>query len=156
MYFKEEVIALEAKYVNGIGNMTFVHKLDGSLIKDKRKISTIFKQMAKYDLIDMKQVRKMIKIYLNINKDIPYVFNKDNIYIPVKTRKPICKNDGASSFIKISCIDSYIGKEIYLSNGDCIKTTEKKEIVEKRIKSGILSGLVIKEKNYILNNFLEQ
>lgn len=156
MYLKEEIIALEPNYVDGIGNMTLIHGLDGSIVQDGRRISTIFKHMAKYDLIDMEQIRKIIRKYLNINKNIPYVFNEENIYIPIKTRKPIGRNDGASTFVKISNIDSYKDSIMELSNGEKLKILEKKKLVERRIRAGMLAGLVIKEKNYILHNILER
>ncbi|HHX67171.1 MAG: hypothetical protein WAO56_05330 [Miniphocaeibacter sp.] len=152
MYSKDDIIALEPKYVNGIGNITYIYLLDGSLVKDNRRISTIFKQMARFDLLDMEQVRLIIKKHLYIKKNIPYVYNKENIFVPIKTRKPICKNDGASTYIKISAIKNIIGNKIYLVNGINFKSLESKTTIEKKINNGRLSALIIEEKNYIVCN----
>ncbi len=151
MYSKEDIIALEPIYVEEKGDIVIIHGLDGSLTKDNKRISTIFKQMSKYDLIDMEQVRLLIKRFLNIRKNIPYVFNKDNIFIGIKTRVPIGKNDGAFSYIKISSIDKIEEKRIYLETGNIIKILENKNAVERKINNGMLASLAIEERELFLH-----
>ena len=153
MYSKEDIIALEPRYINGIGNINFIYGLDGSLIQDKKRISTIFINMAKNDLIDMEQVRKIIKKYLYIKKNIPYVFNKENIYIGVKTRIPKFKNDGSLTYIKISSIELIEGSKIILCNGSCIVTLENKTSIERKINDGRLSALAVMERKFLLHSF---
>lgn len=148
MYSKEEIIALEPTYVKEKGDIVIIHKLDGSLIKDNKRISTIFKQMAKYDLIDMEQVRLLIKKLLNIGKNIPYVFNKDNIFIGIKTRVPIGKNDGAFTYVKISSIKIVGERVLYFNTGRTLNTLESKNVMERKIRRGMLAALVIEERQF--------
>lgn len=152
MYFKEDIIALEPRYIDNIGNMTCIHFNDGTVVEDKRRIPTIMQSMASSDLLDMKECRKFIGKHLGITKNIPYVFDLDNIFIAVKTRIPLYKNDGAMTFIKIKDIEKISGTSITMSNGLRIETLEKLTIVDRKVHQGKISGVIIKERKFIMNS----
>lgn len=152
MYFKENIIALEPRYIKDIGNITCIHQRDGNILKADKRIGTIMKNMASYELLDMQECRKFIGKNLSIYKNIPYVFDLENIFIAIKTRVPIGKNDGAMSYIKISEIEEFQEGHILLSSGLKLKIMDDKSILSKKINQGKIAGVIIKERKFIMKN----
>ena len=107
MLYKENIVAVEPIYEKGFGDATKIYLENGETIIDKRKINTVLKEIAKTELIDMKQVHELIKKYSSLKKSLPHVFDKNHIYIGIKTRKPICKNDGTLAFVNLNKIKEY-------------------------------------------------
>ena len=152
LYTKEEVVAIEPKYVKGKGNMNIVHLKNGEVKEDKRRIQTIMKNMAMLELFDLKLGRKLIEMNVGISKNIPYVFDLENIFVAVKTRVPIGKNDGAMSFVKLSeIVNSEIEEDtLLLSTGSSLKFLEKASKVQERIRYGKVSAVILDKIRFIL------
>ncbi|MDO5017918.1 MAG: hypothetical protein Q4E02_01325 [Lagierella massiliensis] len=146
MYYKEEIVALEPIYCDGLGDCTKVHLNNGDTEIESIKIPTILKNMAKEDLVDMAQVHQIIKRFLTIRKSLPYVFNQDYIYIGIKTRKPLCKNDGTQTFVNLKQIDKHRDGILYLKNGDKIRVLDDKTTIRRKINNGILCGMLIEDR----------
>ena len=146
MLYKENIVAVEPIYVKGFGDATKIYLKNGETKVDKRKINTILKEMAKRELVDMTQVHQLIKKYLSIRKSIPFVFDKNYIYIGIKTRKPICKNDATLAFINLNEIKEYNNGILYLKNGAEIKVLDSKTLIRRKINNGILCGILIEDR----------
>ena len=151
MYYKENIVALEPVYEDGVGDITRLYLKDGNIVDDNRKIPTILKNMAKEDLVDMEQVHQIIKKFLMMRKSLPYVFNPDYIYIGIKTRKPLCKNDGSLAFVNIDEIKKCSEGTLCLKNGLEIKVLENKTSIKKKINNGILCGILIEDRKRFVN-----
>src|SRR5699024_10867338 len=96
--------------------------------------------LAKYFLIDLKESRKYYGTLLNTKNLVPIPLNKDYIFIPLKTRKPFYKNDGATGYININSIDKIERHKtetlIYLKNNHKILCLSSFETVNKHIQNG--------------------
>lgn len=97
--FCGDILAILPKYIEGRGNCTVVVKGNGeNLILDKN-IKTTIGLLGKYYMIDLNEVRKRYgEIVLSKNL-IPIPLSKNDILVPLKTRYPIFKNDGAFGYI---------------------------------------------------------
>lgn len=146
MFFKENIVAVEPIYEKGFGDATKIYLENGETIIDKRKINTVLKEIAKTELIDMKQVHELIKKYSSLKKSLPHVFDKNHIYIGIKTRKPICKNDGTLAFVNLNKIKECNDGILYLENGVEIKVLDNKTLVRKKMNDGILCGILVEDR----------
>ncbi|NLY84812.1 MAG: hypothetical protein GX077_00455, partial [Tissierellia bacterium] len=71
---------------------------------------------------------------------IPIALSKSDVFVPIKTRKPMYKNDGAFGYVNIKYIKEVKDKKdsthIYLTNGITIKALCSLPTVEKHLRNG--------------------
>lgn len=155
-YITQEIMAFIPTYMDMKGNCTLLYTKGGEIVLEKCT-RTILNLISKYYLVDLKELKKYYSSLIGIKNSIPIPFNKDNIFIPVKVRKPISKNDGALGYINLK----YIGKiaegknctTIYLENNHEIVSLNTIKTIKKQIKIGYIvkkfceekEGIVIKE-----------
>ena len=81
---------------------------------------------------------------------VPISFNRDNIFVPIKVRKPLFKNDGSFVYVNIKYIKKVSKLKnktiIYLSNNHTIECLNSIETVNKHIKNGYVVEKLWKEK----------
>ncbi|MDO5718658.1 MAG: hypothetical protein Q4P34_06715 [Tissierellia bacterium] len=138
---KRGIIAISPVYEKGIGDVTKIKLEDGEETID-RNIKTVVENIAKTFMLDLTESRRYYGQYLDKKKNIPLVYNSDNIYIVVKTRYPIGINDGAMSYVNCKYVKGSEGGVIKLNNGDEIKTFTSDRTIRKNLK----------ELNYILRD----
>lgn len=100
------------------------------------------KKIARNQLIDITEAKKLIKKSLNITKNPPICF-KNGTYCMIKVRKPISKNDGSYGLFNIESIEEIKTGHIILSNNQKITTLESKKSIEDKIQKAKLARLVI-------------
>lgn len=146
----EELIAFLPTYLDMKGNCSMLYTIHGGTYEVNKTTKTIMKQLSKYYLIDIKNARKYYGNILNIKNLTPIPFNKDNIFIPVKVRKPLCKNDGALGYINIGYIKEVSKVKgntiVYLVNDKTIRCLNSIETVNKHIKNGFIVKRLWQEK----------
>lgn len=149
--FKKGVMALLPEYIKDKGNCTIIWTVDGKVRVVDRTVKTVIKNMANYYQLDLKQLNKTYCKLLSIKRTPPIPFSRDNIFIGLKTRIPISKNDGAHGYVRLNKVKKVVEKGkcslIYMKNGPSIRAYYKKDTVDKRLKEGKIIEEVFINKN---------
>jgi len=149
----EELIAFLPVYVQLKGNCTSIYTIGGGNYYVEKSLRTFLKQLTEYYLVDLKAVRKYYGELLAIRNLVPIPLNHENVFIPLKVRKPICKNDGSIGYINIKYIERVTessGKTIvYLKDKTTIESLNSLNTVNKHIKNGHIVKRLYNEKNNI-------
>lgn len=130
---KRGILAIIPLYKTGVGNITKVILEDGE-VEIYVGIKTVVENLAKSYFLDLRESFKYYRALLMKNKNLPLVLNQDNIYIQVKTRHPIGKNDGAMSFINYKHIKTIENGDLILDNGEKIWTFTTNRTLQSLIK----------------------
>lgn len=151
------IIAILPEYIKDRGNCTTIWTKDKEEIVLERSVKTVIRNMAKYYHLDLKAANKTYGELLAIKKSAPIPFTKEDIFINVKTRIPLAKDDGAYGYIKVNTIDKVKesnGEEekatIYLKDGRSIKVYSRIETLNKNISNGEVLKKVLQNKNPLL------
>lgn len=139
-YLEEKLMAFMPVYLNMKGNCTVIYTYKGGKKYLEQSLRSFLNCLGRYFLMDLKESRKYYGDLLNINKLVPIPFNEENIFIPIKTRKPISRNDGALGYINIEYIEKIEerlnGVDVFLSSNYKIKSLNSLKTVEKHINNG--------------------
>lgn len=137
--FKGEVMALMPTYIKNQGNSTILLKKDFEPVIINKTAKTSLQLLCKYYMVDLNEVRKRYRPIISYTNLIPITLSRKDIFIPFKTRTPICKNDGAFSYINLRYIEKLIDKEgvpiVYLRDNTRIKCLSKFSTVENHIRN---------------------
>lgn len=137
--FKGEVMALIPTYVKDQGNSTILFKKGKKPLIINKTIKTCLHLLCKYYMVDLDEVRKRYKPIILSTNLVPITLSKKDIFIPFKTRIPICKNDGAFSYINLRYIEKLGNNEngplVYLHDNIKIQCLSKITTVENHIKN---------------------
>ena len=140
--FENELMALLPEYVEARGNCTIVYIENMEPFVIDRSIKTVIKSLEKHYKISPAEIKKKYQYLISSANLIPMPFGKDNIFVPIKTRAPICKNDGAFSYINIKHIyvvrDEKTHIEVCLSDGKVIKSISSLATVQNHIRNGYI------------------
>ena len=138
--FKGEVMALIPTYVKDQGNSTILFKKGKKHLIINKTIKTCLYLLCKYYMVDLDEVRKRYRPIIISTNLVPISLSRKDIFIPFKTRVPICKNDGAFSYINLRYIDKLKDREdgpiVYLQDKTKIHCLSKITTVENHIKNG--------------------
>jgi len=139
----KNILAMIPAYVNGEGNCTLIYIEDGNSEIVKYSIRTVIRKFCAHYRLDLKASNRQFKEKFNINCGIPIPISKDKIYIQVKVRAPIGKDDGAMGFIRLDAIKGICGTKgeatILLKNGVEIKSLCSQKTIKKNINIGELA-----------------
>lgn len=145
-----DIIAFLPVYIEMKGNCTLLHNKQGKSYEVSKTVRTILNQLSDFYLINLKTTREHYGDILSIKNLVPIPFNEDNVFIPVKFRKPICRNDGSVGYININYIKktskSKYGSIIYLKDDNTIKSLNSLETINRHIKNGYIVKKLWKEK----------
>jgi len=155
---QEELMAFIPVYLDMKGNCTSLYTLKGGVYNVEKSMRTVLNQLSEYFQVDLKACRKYYGNMLFITNLVPIPFNEKNVFVPLKIRKPICKNDGSIGYINIDHIEKLSeskGKtRIYFKNKKTIDSLNSMETVNKHIKKGeIVRKLYLDRYN---NNFCRE
>ena len=135
------------------GNGSKKYSLEGEEVLDSRRVTTVMDGLYDLGLVDMDKVFHLLERYFERRKFLPYVYGRDQIFIPVKMRIPIGKNDGAYGYIRIGEIESLEDQVITLKNGLTFPVLESCSTLEKRIREGKISHYIIEEREYFFQAY---
>ena len=119
-------------YVDNIGNAVELYFNDTTTTK-YYSLDCCIKKIAKSELIDLTETRKIIKKTLNITKNPPICL-KNGTYCMIKVRKTISKNDGSYGIFNIDSIKEIQTGKIILTNFKSITISESKKNIEDKIQ----------------------
>lgn len=139
-YVSENLMAFIPVYLTDKGNCTLLYTYEGGENYVDRTLRSVLRLLSKHFLVDLKELKEYYGKLLNIRNTVPIAFDEHNIFIPIKTRKPLCKNDGAIGYINIDYIEKIEDKGsntiIHLINGHEIKCYVYPRTVNKHVKNG--------------------
>lgn len=134
-----EIIAIIPLYIEMKGNSTKVITMKQNETYIYKSIRTFISLLSKYFMVDISSSRKYYGKLIGCTNIVPLAFNKDNIYAPLKVRKPISKNDGSFGYFNIRFIKDIIDKnsKIYVSleKGITIELLQGKESAKKNLRN---------------------
>lgn len=128
-------------YVDNIGNAVQLYFNDFTTTS-YCSLDCCIKKIARNQLLDITQAKKLIKKSLNITKNPPICF-KNGTYCMIKVRKPITKNDGSYGLFNIDTIEKIEKGALTLKNSEKITTLESKKSIEDKIQKAKLARLLI-------------
>lgn len=151
--FSEGIRAFIPVYLDMKGNCTLLLTGLGKEYEMERTVKTILNLISQFYLVDLKATKKYYGNLLNVKNLIPIPFNVDDVFIPVKVRKPVCKNDGSFGYVNINYIDRVYRKEnktlIQLTDGYIIESLSSIDTVNKHVKNGHIVKRLVKEREHI-------
>ncbi len=147
---KDEVMAILPLYIDEKGNSTKIITKRKSNIYIYKRLKTVLKMFARYFILDLKACRKMCGKYINMSNIVPIPFTDDDIFVPIKSRKPISRNDGSFGYFNIKYYDT-IKREndkiyIVLDNNIKIESYQSYKTTVKHINNGKIIQRLYKHK----------
>ena len=139
-------------YLKDRGNCTVIYTREDEVILEKT-IKTTILNLCKYYHLDLKASNETYGKLLSIKKYPPIPFTYNQIFIPIKTRIPIGKHDGAYGYVNISSIDKVSKTKskdhslLYLSNHRTIEVYSKELTIQKNISKGEVVKKILANEN---------
>lgn len=143
-----EIMAILPIYLDMQGNSTKIITKKQREIYIYKSIKTFLSLLAKYFIIDLNSAKHYYGNLIGTTNIVPLPFNKDNIFVPLKVRKPISKNDGSLGYFNIGFINGIVKKDdkVYVSLDEEILI----EVLqgEESAKRNIRNGYIVRESYY--------
>ena len=139
-------------YLKDRGNCTLIYTRQGEVILEKT-IKTTISNLCRYYHLDLKASNETYGKLLSIKKYPPIPFKYNQIFIPIKTRIPIGKHDGAYGYVNISSIEKVARTKskdnslLYLTNDRTIEVYSKEATIQKNISKGMLVKKILANEN---------
>ncbi|MDY0235683.1 MAG: competence protein ComK [Gudongella sp.] len=156
---QRDILAIMPSYEVNLGNCTRLILFEEEEIV-KITAKTFIKNLCKYYHFDQKASSKYFGDLLSSRSNLPLVFSRQLIYIQLKTREPIGKDDGAMGYFKLQDIKKIVeidGKTtIRMRNNLDISLLCSMNTAKKQIKQGkLVMELLIKNDRLKVKEALE-
>lgn len=136
----EEIMAILPEYVDNRGNCTKIYTMGIDPIIFDKSIKTILRLIGKHYMIDLRELKKRYGALVSSPNLVPIPLSKRDVFIPLKTRVPMYKNDGAFGYINMKYIEKIKEEKestvIYLSNGVYIPCLCSLPTIDKHMRNG--------------------
>lgn len=121
------------EYVEGFGNCTKVKGTTGEQVLSKT-VKSALKSICAEKMIDFRIAKRKAEKILGQCNLIPIYINNNEIYIPVRIRRPIVIRDGGYGYINFCTIEKIMDKYIVLKDNSILDYIESKRSLLKRYK----------------------
>lgn len=137
-------------YVNGVGKATKIFYRDG---REEYINYSVDKTLNDYCAINLKSLNSIKTICRSITgkKSLtPLYIEKDIIFIPIKTLKPVYRGDKCIGYVNINYIEDMdlVRGVLKLEGGQSVAYLESSETIKKRI-----ADCAIIKKKFIMDNY---
>lgn len=122
----KKLTAIIPEYKSEKGDCTTLHFLDEEPITVERNIRTVLKNIAKEFMLDLTLAKRKYGAVVSSPGLVPIPLGKEDVFLPLKVRKPLFKNDKAFGYINLKYI-----KEIKSNKDlktDCVILSNNQEI----------------------------
>lgn len=140
-----EIIAILPLYIDMKGNSTKIITKKQNEIYIYKSIRAFISLLAKYFMVDLNSSRQYYGKIIGSTNIVPLPLNKDNVFAPLKVRKPISKNDGSFGYFNIRFVN-----EVFKKNNKVYVSLEKELFIE------VLQGIESAKKNVRNANIVKQ
>jgi len=145
------IVAMIPVYKANVGNSTKILTKKSDDVFIHKSIKTIIKILAKYFIFDLELSRKHYGMIIGSTNIVPIPYSYDNIFVPIKTRRTIAKNDGSFSYLNLNYIERIeeSNSKIYvvISGGIKVESLQSYKSTEKHIRDGNIVKKIYVEKN---------
>lgn len=104
---EQDFLAILPTYRDNLGNCTLVVREDGQFVVGKT-LRTVIKKICRHYHIDQKSANSYYGRMLSLRTGLPLVISPERIYIQLKIREPIGKDDGAMGYIRVNSISEVL------------------------------------------------
>ena len=154
----KDIIAIVPEYIANKGNCTVVYTNKEKIIVNMT-IRTVIRRLCAHYRMDIRASNRHFGGLISIKNAIPIPLSKDNIFIQVKVRKPIGKDDGSMGYIKLDSIKKIKGLKkdasILLNNGTEIQCDCSHSTIKKHMKHGELIRTLYDDRQSTVNEAME-
>lgn len=99
----KNIIAIIPEYIQNYGNSTKIITENSDEVLKYKRLHTVIKNIAKIYAVDLKAIREYCKKIIGVSNVVPIPLGR-SIFIPLKVRKPISRNDGCFGYFNIDYI----------------------------------------------------
>ena len=135
-----EIMAIIPVYLDMKGNGTRIITRRGKDVFVFKRIQTVIRLISEYFTLDMRASRRYYGQFIGASNIVPIPFDGENIFVPIKMRRPISKNDGSFGYFNLRFIEKVDTKDkevfIVLKNDVRIKCLQRFKSVKRHIKDG--------------------
>ncbi|WP_069650375.1 hypothetical protein [Caloranaerobacter ferrireducens] len=148
----DEIMAIIPIYIDMYGNCTKVITLKTQENYIFKSIKTVLKNIAKFYTLDLMASREFYGKIIGISNIVPIPFDSENIFIPLKVRKPIFKNDGSFGYFNLKFINDIKeeknGVYIILEGNIKVRINQTLKTAYKHVRHGEIVKRVYDRKTY--------
>jgi len=145
------IMAIIPLYIDMKGNSTRIKTRNSKEFNIYKSIRSVLILLSKYFMIDLNASRRYYGRVIGCKNVVPIPFDKDNIFVPLKVRKPLSKNDGSFGYFNLDSIKRVDKKEnhvhIILENDSAVNIIQSYDSVHKHIKDAKLVKHVYYERS---------
>lgn len=157
--FKQDILVMIPSYERELGNCTKVYLNEEVKVVDYT-LRTFLRKLCAYYHFDLKASNRHYGKLISARSNLPIPIYPDTIYIQLKAREPIGKDDGAMGYFKLNCIRKIFSKEgvtfVRMENGDEHCCLCREETANKQLRQGnLVRELMEKNKKELLGEALE-
>jgi len=150
----EGIIGLIPLYIDMKGNSTRVITKENSEVYIYKSIRTVLNIIARYFTLDLNASRKYYGGLIGYSNIVPIPFNRENIFVPIKVRSPISKNDGSFGYFNIANIkgvrEKSEGIEIILDGNIFVKSLQSMKSIERHIRDGEIVRKIYQDRGKLI------
>lgn len=126
------------EYVEGLGNCTKIKDAKGEQILE-RTVKSVIKSICNEKMMDLRILKRKAEKILGQSNLIPIYLSSNEIYIPVRIRRPMVERDGGYGYVNFSMIEKIMDKHILLKDKSNLNYIGSKRSLMKRCKmAGVL------------------
>lgn len=137
LWVTKELYGVLPSYDEAGGNGSRLLFKGGDTRQDKRRVKTIISNLARLYQKDIRAVNKKASEISGQRTMNVLPLSPDTILVPIKVRRPIGKDDGATGYIVFKAVDKVCdldcGCRVLLKDGQCIDILERLSTIEKRM-----------------------
>ncbi|MDF2672910.1 MAG: hypothetical protein K0R09_1175 [Clostridiales bacterium] len=120
-------------YIDELGNCTKTKDTTGEHIINKT-VKSVLKSICVEKMVDLRIAKRRAEKTLGQSNLIPIFLGSNDVYIPVKVRKPIVIRDGGYGYVNFVMIEKIMDKHIILKDRSSLDYIESKRCLLKRYK----------------------
>jgi len=99
----DEVVGLRPAYHRS-SNSTEIFLDKGQVFTDQRTLKSVVKALARCYAIDLKAQRQLLRDRTGRKAVIPFFLGKERVFIPLKMRRPLARNDATYGYVDVRCL----------------------------------------------------
>lgn len=143
-WIDQDFLAILPAYRGDFGNCTLIVREDGQFIVG-RTLRTVIRKICQHHHIDLKSANSYYGQMLSQRTGIPLAVSPERIYIQLKTREPVGKDDGAMGYFRLSSI-----KDVSENNGAALVRLQNMTDIAclctaENVKKQISNGKLVRE-----------
>ena len=127
-------LAVLPRYEQWVGNVCECYGVDGEIEPEKRTVKTQMRRYFREHAIDEREYKKWVHELIGLKKSIPLAYSADLVFLPVRTRIPNVKNDGAHAYVRLNAIFKLEDYRVILKSGHHIECLQNIESLRNAIR----------------------